>query len=87
MLISRYSDTATVIKREANTGNYLQSNDRIYSESKPLSESKLADLLDTSGFILAFYHRVYITIFFFNILFLYRLFLLPHKCELFLKLM
>lgn len=63
LLISRYSDTATIIKKEAD--GYIQYNGYTYSEPTPLSNSKMADLLDTSGSILMFYYQVYLPIFFF----------------------
>ncbi|CAF5198619.1 unnamed protein product, partial [Rotaria magnacalcarata] len=55
LLISRYSDTATVIKQEA--GVYVEYNGNTYSQTTPLSNSKMADLFDTCGAILLFYHQ------------------------------
>jgi hypothetical protein len=50
LLISRYSDTATIIKQKA--GVYIQFNGDSYSKSMPLSNSNMADLFDTCGSIL-----------------------------------
>jgi hypothetical protein len=57
LLISRYSDAVVVIKREAN--DYIQFNDDHFSISKELTISKMADLMDTCGHILVFYHQVW----------------------------
>ncbi|CAM4769922.1 unnamed protein product [Rotaria magnacalcarata] len=59
LLISRYSDTATVIKQEA--GVYVEYNGNTYSQTTPLSNSKMADLFDTCGAILLFYHQYFLS--------------------------
>lgn len=56
LLISRYSDAGVVIKREANV--YIQFNDDHFATSKAVSFSKIADLMDTCGHVLIFYHQV-----------------------------
>lgn len=56
LLISRYSDIITVIKKESS--DYIQYIGNTYSEPIVLSYSKMADLFDTSGTILIFYYQV-----------------------------
>ena len=65
LLISRFSDTATVIKQEA--GTYFQYNDNTYAKCMPLSNSKMADLFDTCGVILLFYHQACIRYLLFSV--------------------
>jgi hypothetical protein len=61
ILISRYSDTIIVIKKESN--NYIQYVGDLYSEPVSLSYDTLCDLFDTSGTVLVFYHhQVFITV-------------------------
>ena len=57
LVISRFSDTASVVKQES--GGYVHYNDHKFLKPIPLSNSKMADLLDTSGTILLFFHQVY----------------------------
>lgn len=59
-LISRYSDTGTVVKQEAD--GYVEYNGSSFSKSTPLSNSKMGDLLNTCSKILAFYRDVCILI-------------------------
>lgn len=54
--ISRYSDAGVVMKREAS--GYVQFSDDHFSTSKTLTASEMADLMDTCGHILVFYHQV-----------------------------
>lgn len=56
LLISRYSDTAAVIKHEGDI--YIQYNGDDYSKRTPVSISTIADLFDTCGHILVFYRQV-----------------------------
>ena len=58
MLISRYSDTVAFIK-QGSTNFTLYVGD-LYSESIPLSCSKIDDLFDTSAMILVFRHQVFL---------------------------
>ncbi len=75
LVLSQYSNTATIVKYDAASDNYLQLNDCIYSETKELSKTKLLDLFDTSSYTLVFYHQVRCTqsknavkkMFFFNL--------------------
>ena len=64
LLISRYSDTIVVIKKDGN--NYVQCIGNFYSEQIPLSHDELYDLYDTSATIFAFHHRVFIRVFIAN---------------------
>ncbi|CAF3829497.1 unnamed protein product [Rotaria sordida] len=54
-LISRYSDTISIIKQQSN--KFIQYIGTTYSEPIPISYSKMIDLFDTSGTILVFYHQ------------------------------
>ena len=60
LLISRYSDTVTVIKHEGDI--YTQYIGETYSEALPLPSSKMADAFDTCGYILVFYHQVQVSV-------------------------
>jgi hypothetical protein len=64
LLISRFSDTIVVIKKEGN--NYVQCIGNLYSEEVPLSHDQLYDLYDTSATIFAFHHQVCIHVFIAN---------------------
>jgi pyruvate formate-lyase activating enzyme-like uncharacterized protein len=67
LVISRYSNIMTVVKREAD--NYITYNNHLYTDILPLSKSKLSDLLDTSMCIMAFYSRVSNRIYYYNLTF------------------
>jgi hypothetical protein len=56
LLISRYSDTLAVIKKESN--KHIQYVGNSYSEKISLSNGTLSDLFDTSGAILVFHNQV-----------------------------
>ncbi len=56
LLISRYSDTLSVIKKESNKD--IQYVGNLYSEKISLSNGTLSDLFDTSGAILVFHNQV-----------------------------
>jgi hypothetical protein len=55
LLISRYSNTIIVIKKESN--DYVQYVGNSYSESISISYDKLSDIFDTSGKLLVFHRR------------------------------
>lgn len=56
LLLSRYTDTAAIIKQEANV--YVEYRGQMFSESSTTTTSQMADLLDTSNFILVSYKKV-----------------------------
>jgi hypothetical protein len=56
LIMSRYSNVMSVVKKEAD--KYITYNNHLYVDSVPLSTSQLLDLLDTSMSIMAFYSRV-----------------------------
>jgi hypothetical protein len=60
LLLSRYSDTVTIIKREDSL--FTQYTGPTYCDGVRLSTSKMADAFDTCSKILVFYHRVNIII-------------------------
>ncbi|CAF1441600.1 unnamed protein product [Adineta ricciae] len=57
LLISRYSDTISVIKRIGS--DYIQYSGEKFSESSVLSYSKMADLFDISSTNLIFYYQIH----------------------------
>lgn len=61
LLISRFSDTAAIIKQE--NGDFVEYNGDTYSTCTLLSKSRMAVLFRTCGSILLFYHQVNIIIF------------------------
>ena len=60
LLISRYSDTIVVIKKNGN--DYVHCTGNFYSKQIPLSHDELYDLYDTSATIFAFHHQVFKTV-------------------------
>ena len=62
LLISRFSDSITVVKRESQ--GYVQFLQEDYSQSAHLSHSSFSDMIDTSSSILIFHIQVCETIIF-----------------------
>ena len=56
LLVSCFSDSVTVVKKESH--DYVQFVSDNYSEPVHLSKPRWADLIDTSGSILVFHHKV-----------------------------